>query len=75
LTEYAFNNDGKKVKIVRTFKVEKKLVAQSIAQRKKWKKFGMSSNDRPGPGKNKGSFNFVLGKFSTEVKKLVRFEN
>lgn len=52
LTEYTFNDDGKKTKIVRTFKIEKKMVLQSIAQRKKWKKFGMSSKDRPGPGKN-----------------------
>jgi len=50
LTEYTFNDDGKKTKIVRTFKIEKKMVQQSIAQRKKWKKFGMSSKDRPGPG-------------------------
>jgi hypothetical protein len=28
------------------------MVLQSIAQRKKLKKFGMSSKDRPGPGKN-----------------------
>jgi len=50
LTEYKFNEDGKKVKVVRTFKIEKRKVAKSIATRKStWKKFGASKNDKPGP--------------------------
>jgi len=50
ITEYKFNEDGKKVKIVRTFKIEKRKVAKSIATRKSsWKKFGASKNDKPGP--------------------------
>jgi len=50
VTEYKFNEDGKKVKIVRTFKIERRKVAKSIATRKStWKKFGASKNDKPGP--------------------------
>jgi translation initiation factor 3 subunit G len=49
LTEYTINADGKKTKIVRTFKVVKKMVPKAIAHRKQWDKFGMSRNDRPGP--------------------------
>lgn len=49
LTEYSMNDDGKKTKIVRTFKVVKKMVPKSIARRRQWEKFGMSRNDRPGP--------------------------
>ena len=48
-TEYTINADGKKTKIVRTFKVVKKMVPKVIAHRKQWEKFGMSRNDRPGP--------------------------
>merc|ERR1719211_112804 len=40
---------GKKVRIIRTFKIEKKLVSKSVAKRKALPKFGMSRNDRPGP--------------------------
>ena len=36
------------IKIIRTFKIEKKLVSKSVAKRKGWQKFGMSRNDRPG---------------------------
>merc|ERR1712156_1155017 len=48
-TEYSHNDDGKKVKIIRTFKIEKKLVSKAVARRKALAKFGMSRNDRPGP--------------------------
>merc|ERR1712158_333887 len=43
------NDEGKKVRIIRTFKIEKKLVSKSVAKRKALPKFGMSRNDRPGP--------------------------
>jgi hypothetical protein len=41
-TEYTINDDEKKVKVVRTFKVVRKMVPKSIAQRKQWDKFGVS---------------------------------
>jgi len=49
VTEYIINDDDKRVKIVRTYKIEKKMVPKAIAMRKAWPKFGMSKNDKPGP--------------------------
>ena len=49
VTEYMFNEDGKKVKVVRTYKIERKMVPKSVAQRRAWAKFGMSKSDKPGP--------------------------
>lgn len=49
LTEYKFNEDNKKVKVVRTYKIEKRIVSKTIATRKAWHKFGESVDDRPGP--------------------------
>jgi len=49
VTEYIFNEDGKKVKVVRTYKIERKMVPKSVAQRRAWAKFGMSKSDKPGP--------------------------
>jgi len=49
VTEYMFNEDGKKTKVVRTYKIERKMVPKSVAQRRAWAKFGMSKSDKPGP--------------------------
>lgn len=49
LTEYKYNNDEKKVKVVRTYKITKQVVPKSVAKRKVWPKFGDSENDKPGP--------------------------
>lgn len=49
LTEYKFNKDDKKVKVVRTYKITKHVVSKSVARRRKLAKFGDSSKDAIGP--------------------------
>ena len=49
LTKFKTTDDGKKVKVVMTFRTERKMVAPSVARRKLLKKFGMSENDGTGP--------------------------
>ena len=49
VTEYIFNEDGKKVKVVRTYKILSKMVPKSVATRRSWAKFGMSKGDKLGP--------------------------
>lgn len=49
VTEYKFNKDDKKIKVVRTYKVTKHVVSKSIARRKKLPKFGDSTKDADGP--------------------------
>ncbi|XP_022084308.1 eukaryotic translation initiation factor 3 subunit G-A-like [Acanthaster planci] len=47
--EYKRNDDGKLLKIVRTFKIEKRKTSKTIAQRKSWSKFGQAADDGEGP--------------------------
>merc|ERR1711893_131998 len=49
ITEYSINDEGKKVKVVKTYKVEHRKVSKSIARRKTWKKYGEATRDPPGP--------------------------
>merc|ERR1719154_53198 len=47
IIEYSVNDDGKKVKVTRTYKLECRKVPKSIAKRKLWKKFGAAKRDNP----------------------------
>lgn len=49
VVEFKFNEDGKKVKVIKTYKVETCKVSRTIARRKLWKKFGDMQNDPTGP--------------------------
>jgi len=50
VTEIVVDPDtGKKKKIIRTFKLEKKFVSKGVIERKHWVKFGASKRDAPGP--------------------------
>jgi len=49
VTEYTLNEDGKKVKVISHYRIEKHRVAHSIAVRKTWRKYGLSKGDKPGP--------------------------
>jgi len=40
---------GKKIKVTRTFKQEKKMVSKGQQERRKWAKFGLSKKDGAGP--------------------------
>lgn len=49
VTEYKYDKDDKKVKVVRTYKILKQKVSKSVARRKLLPKFGDSQDDKPGP--------------------------
>lgn len=49
VTEYKYNDDDKRTKVVRTYKQKKELVPRSVARRKTWAKFGDSTKDKAGP--------------------------
>lgn len=49
VTEYKYNKDDKKTKVVRTYKISKQVVPKTVAKRRTWAKFGDSKNDKPGP--------------------------
>ena len=48
ITEYRYNDDDKLEKIVRTYKIERRVFSKSVALRKSWKKYGDCANDKPG---------------------------
>ncbi|XP_040047795.1 eukaryotic translation initiation factor 3 subunit G [Gasterosteus aculeatus] len=49
IIEYKIDDDGKKFKIIRIFKIETRKASKAVARRKNWKKFGNSEFDAPGP--------------------------
>lgn len=49
VTQYDIDADGKRVKYIRYYKIEKIKVSKSVAVRKSWKKFGKAVDDGPGP--------------------------
>lgn len=49
VTEYKYNDEGKKIRVVSSFKIEKQIVPKSVAKRLSWVKFGDSKLDNPGP--------------------------
>lgn len=49
ITEFKLNEDGKKVKVVRTYKVTKHVVSKNVARRKRLAKFGDPANEVAGP--------------------------
>ncbi|KAG8543300.1 hypothetical protein GDO81_009011 [Engystomops pustulosus] len=49
ITEYKLDENDKKIKIIRTFKIETRKASKVVARRKNWKKFGNSEFDPPGP--------------------------
>jgi len=51
ITNYRFNDDGKKVKTTRRIRttVVKETVNPRVAERKSWAKFGLSAKDKAGP--------------------------
>lgn len=49
IIEYKEDEDGRKVKIIRTYKIETRKASKAVARRKNWKKFGNSEYDPPGP--------------------------
>lgn len=49
VTEYKYNKDDKKTKVVRTYKISKQVVPKTVAKRRTWAKFGDSKDDKPGP--------------------------
>jgi len=49
VTEYRFDDDDRRVKVVTQYKIVNKKVPKEVAMRKKWKKFGQAKDDPPGP--------------------------
>lgn len=46
---YKRSEEDKLLKVVQTFKIEKRRASKTVAMRKAWKKFGAADSDGPGP--------------------------
>jgi len=49
VTEWEIGENGKLEKVISHYRIEKRKVPKIVAERKKFKKFGLSANDPPGP--------------------------
>ncbi|GFO09655.1 eukaryotic translation initiation factor 3 subunit g [Plakobranchus ocellatus] len=73
VTEYKHNEDGKLVKIIKTYKIKTIKLSKSIARRKVWKKFGAAAEDPPGPNPantiltEEVQMQFVLNKEASQI--------
>ncbi|EDV95343.1 GH17624 [Drosophila grimshawi] len=45
VTEYKYNKDDKKTKVVRTYKISKQVVPKTVAKRRTWSKFVLNSKE------------------------------
>ncbi|KAH8021260.1 hypothetical protein HPB51_013935 [Rhipicephalus microplus] len=48
-TEYRVDEEGRRIKVLRHYRIERRQVSKYVARRKLWKKVGDAKNDPPGP--------------------------
>jgi len=49
VTTYDYDENAKLVKVISHYRIERNKVRKAIAERKAWKKYGLSAGDTPGP--------------------------